>query len=102
MDPSGSFVTQDFSLFLYMVMANTDKKRARNRSWSYEEEQALIQLWPTYTVFISQVQQIPKDKTRLRSAATTDSSSISILIYRYIFRVVSMYKPKKSNKQTNK
>ena len=29
-------------------MANTDKKRTKTRSWNYEEEQALIQLWPMY------------------------------------------------------
>ena len=37
-----------FSLFLFLVMAITDKKRTTTHFWNYEEEQAVIQLWPMY------------------------------------------------------
>ena len=31
------------------MSVNKDKKRTKNRVWSYPEEEFLIQLWPKYT-----------------------------------------------------
>lgn len=43
-DPSGSSVTECEG----SVIAVAERKRATNRSWTFEEEAAVIDLWPNY------------------------------------------------------
>ena len=63
-DPSGSFFTQDFSLFLYIIMANTDKKKQETVLEVTRKSKLLFSYGLRTPVCITQVQQITKDKTR--------------------------------------
>ena len=72
------------SVSFCMVMANTDKKKLHS---------SLSSSSPSTGNSISPIHK--------QAAAKVKSSSIFMLIYRYIFRVVSKSKPKKS-KLTNK